>query len=115
MTVTRAVVVVAAFTTSLDGAVGGPSVMLRLSTLRVCARARVRTRWIRLAQQRASERGELRLGRARRASRVRERLLLIDARRSRWPQQKVRFLRLKTRFFWFPPNSLSAACEPRPR
>ena len=40
MTVTRAVVVVAAFTTSLDGAVGGPSVMLRLSTLRVCARAR---------------------------------------------------------------------------
>ena len=54
MTVTRAVVVVAAFTTSLDGAVGGPSVMLRLSTLRVCARARVLTRWIRL-QQRASE------------------------------------------------------------
>ena len=56
MTHTLAVVVVAAFTTRLDGAVGGPSVMLRLSTLRVCARARVRTRWIRLAQQRASER-----------------------------------------------------------
>ena len=55
MTVTRAAVVVAALTTSLDGAVGGPSVMLRLSTLRVCARARVRTKWIRL-QQRASER-----------------------------------------------------------
>ena len=58
MTHTLAVVLVAAFTTRLDGAVGGPSVMLRLSTLRVCvcARARVRTRSIRLAQQRASER-----------------------------------------------------------
>ena len=52
MTHTLAVVLVAAFTTRLDGAVGGPSVMFRLSTLRVCARARVRTRWIRLAQQR---------------------------------------------------------------